>query len=346
MARRKKEEAVVKDDHTLFLKPEARPLNFFSSGCVMLDCVLGGGFVVGRTANIQGAHSTSKTLVCIEACANFARTFPGGRIIYDEIEAAFDLDYAASMGLPVDRVEFPETTSTVELLAKNLEEVADASTEDAPILYIVDSLDALVDHAEAEQGWGESIAIATKAKAMSTMFRKINRKISKSNLCFIIVSQLRDRLGVTFGKRTTRSGGKALNFYASQVLELKHIKTHVRSKSIGDEKRKLERASGIQVEAHCIKNKIAAPFRKCTFDVVFGFGINDLAACIDFITDTGMQSVSGYNSAELASLKRRSLTLSPEEYREAYGKISEAAVTVWYEVEKEFAPPANKYLLT
>src|SRR6266700_660763 len=128
---------------------DARPLELFSSGCQILDLALGGVWPLSRISNIVGDKSTGKTLIAIEACANFSRKFPEGKIYYSESESAFDPSYAQALGMPIEKVRFGEDFFTVEDLFEDLEKVLkDLEKTPTPALYIIDSLDALSDRDE------------------------------------------------------------------------------------------------------------------------------------------------------------------------------------------------------
>src|SRR5487761_2481019 len=139
-----------KETTNYFASGTEKNLKFVSTGCALLDEVLGGGYVLGRVVNLVGDKSTGKTLLAIEASANFLKRYPKGIVRYAEAEAAFDNDYAAALGLPVERVEFADTIFTVEDFFEALEKMLDA-LKDNPCLYILDSLDALSDRAELER---------------------------------------------------------------------------------------------------------------------------------------------------------------------------------------------------
>ena len=119
-------------------------LSFINSGATLLDCVLGGGWPLGRVVNVVGDKATGKTLVAIEACANFSQQYANGKIWYDEIESAFDKSYAAALGMPLDRVKFIEGHESVEDLFEKLDRLLEAKEkkgDTSPGLFIVDSLD-------------------------------------------------------------------------------------------------------------------------------------------------------------------------------------------------------------
>jgi len=305
-----------------------------SSGCATLDCVLGGGWPLGRIANIVGDKSTGKTLLAIEACANFAKQYPTGKIWYCEAEAAFDKDYARALGLPLDRVEFVECF-TVEDLFEDLTKRTDEHPDDTPGLYIQDSLDALSDRAELKRGIDEGTYGAEKAKKMSQLFRRLNKRCSQKRFCVMIISQVRENIGVTFGRSVTRSGGKALDFYASQVLWLAHLGYITRQRS------GIERKIGINVRARCDKNKVGLPYRDCEFPIIFGYGIDDVAACTDWLQD--VKRLEEVTDLDYKTFKKGLGLIEAHEFDQVRTLLAEAVVKAWYEIEDSFLPKRLKY---
>lgn len=185
-----------------FARTKKENLEMFSSGCFLLDCVLGGGWPLGRMSNIVGDKSTGKSLLAIEACANFRQKFPKGKIIYLESEAAFDEDYASALGMPVASIEFAGNKLpdfTVESWYEHLEATLETmiKTQD-PCLYIVDSLDALSDRAEKDREIDKSTFGANKPKIIGQLFRRTVKDIEKSRIHLMIISQIRDNIGVCF----------------------------------------------------------------------------------------------------------------------------------------------------
>jgi recombination protein RecA len=300
---------------------------------------LGGGWAEGRIANIVGDKSSGKTLLCIEAAANFILSHPKGRILYREAEAAFDPEYAAVLGMPIERVEFwddEKPLDTVEDLFEDLLHVLKTRKKE-PILYILDSLDSLSDRSEMERDMDQGSYGAEKAKKLSQLFRRLVRQMSSANLTLIIVSQIRSKIGVSFGRPTTRSGGRALDFYASQVLYLAQL---------GTEKRTIrgqQRVTGINIKGKVDKNKIGLPFREAKFDIVFGFGIDDAEACVEWLRETGnLEDIGVRKSGSddyISALKK----MPDDEYWKAVTKLREAVEYRWYEIETSFLPTRRKY---
>lgn len=321
-----------------FLQPEQPPRDFISSGCAVLDCVLGGGYPLGRIVNIVGDKSTGKTLLAIEATANFAAAYPTGLIWYNEVEAAFDRGYAETLGLPVGRVSFAEDCFTVEAFFDHLKAAAaEAKEKRLPGLYVLDSLDALSDKAELESEIDKGSYGAAKAKKMSELFRRLVQQLQKSRLTLIVISQIRDKIGVTFGERTTRSGGKALDFYASQVLFLAQVETLKKSS------RGVDRPIGVRIKAKAKKNKIGPPLRDCVFDLRFGFGIDDVAANLNWLAEVDLVERAGVAKDKITRWLREFEKLEPAEQRSKRAEIASVLKTAWAEVEGDFMPKRRKY---
>src|SRR6266403_1907474 len=205
----------------LYFTSPKEHIKFIPSGCTLLDCVLGGGWPLGRVSNVVGDKSTGKTLLAIEAIANFRLTFPKGLVRYFEAEAAFDNEYAAALGVELHEDEFVGG-DTVEVLFDDLTATLEGLDNEKPALYIVDSLDAISDKAEMERKITDATYGGTKPKQLGQLFRRLVREIERKSLHLQIISQVRDNIGVAFGNRFTRTGGRALDFYASQILWLAH----------------------------------------------------------------------------------------------------------------------------
>ena len=358
-------------------------LEFVSSGCAGIDAMLGGGWVLGRVANIVGDKSAGKTLLAIEACANFHRQYPDGKIRYNEAEAAFDEDYAAALGMPVDVVDFkgqPIDPKDEEKFAELTAIVADRSADDRdkdkalnaikklkakgvgqagntvealyadvlwvlesnpgkPILYIIDSLDALSDEAEQGREIGDGSYGGSKPKKLSEMFRRLVERIEGQRMLFIVISQLRDKLNVTFGEKQTRSGGRALDFYASHIVWLAEIGKIKKTRG------GVERIVGVNVKARVKKNKVGLPFRDFQYPILFGYGVDDLTANVEWLfevkspcTDELELSKAGY-AVRLNNLRNN----GGQPVREFRAKLNAVVMKEWQRIEQGFLPQSSKY---
>jgi len=340
MARKKLSDVPDDTDDTssgLYFASNNRNVNFIHSGSKLLDCVLGGGWAIGRIVNIVGDKSTGKTLLAMEAVANFLSQYPNGQAYYVETEAAFDKGYAEALGVPVKKLNFIEDLFTVEDLFESLDKlmgILDKEKSDVPVLFIVDSLDALSDRAELDREIDKGSFGAAKAKKMSELFRKLNKRLSTHRFCVMVISQVRDNIGVTFGRKVTRSGGRALDFYASQVIYLAQLKTHKKTKN------KVERPIGVRVKAKCDKNKVALPFRECEFDIMFGYGVDDLTANIEWLEAvSGLDRLTGKDKK---TYLREVQDLPDPAYFEELDRVAEAVDDLWREVETTFLPTRQK----
>jgi protein RecA len=308
----------------------------FSSGCTLLDKVLGGGWAYNRMLNLVGDTKTGKTLLAIEAAANFRRENPDGQIVYAECEAAFDVQYAGSVGLPADAVDFP-AVFTVEDVFKDIDSRIKEKDPDEPLLYIVDSMDALSDVAEQKREVDEGSYAMTKAKQVSTWMRRQNQGMSKSNITLLVISQVRDNIGVSFGEKHKRSGGRALDFYASQIVWLTHFKQLKRTV------KKVERVYGCQIKAKAKKNRIGMPFRECSFPLIFGYGVQDVIANIDWLDEIGQLDKAGMDEKEAKRQKKRLDVLSDDEFQSLADSVRNAVMSQWDLIEDGFKPVRSKY---
>ena len=239
--------------------PENREIQFISSGCTLLDLVLGGGYPIGRFTNIVGDKSSGKTQLAMEALANFLLKYNKGDMHYIDAESAMDRDYAMALGIPMDCVSYYNNINTVEEFFDMFEEYLRKRRSQQPSMFVLDSWDAMSDSDEMGRKITEGSYGTSKAKKSSEFFRRLVRLMRDKQVLLIIISQVREKIGIRFGKKIGRSGGKALDFYASQVLWLTELK------KLESSYRRLKRVNGILVKAKCEKNKIAMPFRECEF---------------------------------------------------------------------------------
>lgn len=334
-----------------FASASKNGIEFIRSGSAVMDAMLGGGWALGRVANIVGDRSAGKTLLVIEACANFHMEYPAGLIRYAESESAFDETYAENLGMPIDSVDFgkagdlrkeDEPMRTVEDWYKSVEAfIKRCEAAKQPGLYVIDSFDALSDDAEMEREIDKGSFGAGKAKKSGELFRKLIDRLERARICMIVVSQIRDKLNVTFGETKTRSGGRALDFYATHIVWLAEIgKIKKTSKGI-------ERPVGVNVRARCKKNKVGLPFREVDYPILFGYGVDDLTANVEWLLDNGGEDVvrdqfemskGGYKT-RIAALRDR----GGDEVRDLRHELRKAVFKRWEEIESGFLPKARKY---
>jgi recombination protein RecA len=343
-------------------------LSFLSSGCQLFDCALGGGYVLGRIVNIVGDKSSGKTLLAMEAIANFFIAYPAGWVRYNESEAAFDREYAAALGIPVDLVIFNKAgapTRLVEEVYADMELMLDTH-KGRPGLYIIDSLDALSDQAEDDREFTDASYGGSKPKKIGELLRRMDDRLGEQDVLLIVISQIRDKLNVTFGETKTRSGGRALDFYASHIVWLAEkgkIKRTIRG---------IERVVGIEVIANVKKNKVGPAFRTAEYPILFGYGIDDMTSSIEWLIEVGRERLihplgikkgastraktkedaakaAAAEKAELAGLKpykdrveelRNKGGQESATMRQALGKLVRDE---WEVIELTFLPKATKY---
>ena len=288
-------------------------------------------------------NSTGKTLLAIEAMANFAKGYPRGKVFFRERESAFDKKYAEAFGLPINRVDFgPEQGdkrfSTVEGFHDDLLEcIEKAKRAKVPAIYILDSFDALSADAEMKREIGDASYGGDRAKKMSELFRRLVRPLEENDVLLMIISQIRDNIGAMFGKKTKRMGGHALDFYATHVIELAHMEYI--EKTISKVKRKV----GIDVKALVSKNKVGLTHRDVRFDIQFGFGVDDLTSCLDWLIEVDHISKLGLDKDTALKFLVETNKLPDEDYRLRVNEVAAATKVAWREIEAQFLPQRRKY---
>jgi recombination protein RecA len=320
----------------------ARPnqtLTMIPSGSKLLDLALGGGWAKGRVSNVIGDKASGKTLLAIEACNNFCRMFKDGKPYYRESESAFDKPYAEALGMPLDRIDFgSKPFVAVEDMFDELSDVT-KEAKHGPIFYVCDSLDALSDRGELERDMDEGSYGAAKAKKLSEMFRRVIQPLEDAGVTLFIISQIRDKVGaLAFQRKWTRTGGKALDFYSSQILFLIQEGLHKREKS------GIERVVGVNVHAKMEKNKIGLPYREANFKIIFGFGIDDVDACLKWLKAHKSIELMDLKDADIPHYKQRLEKMPDAEYWVEVKRLYTVVQKRWYEVETDFLPTRKKYV--
>ena len=286
-----------------------------SSGSIALDSALGiGGYPRGRVVEIYGPESSGKTTLAIHAIAEAQKV--GGIAAIIDAEHAFDRTYAEKLGVDVETLLISQPDNGEQAL-----EIADNLIRSGAIdIIVIDSVAALTPKAEIEGEMGDS-KMGLQARLMSQALRKLTATISKTNTCCVFINQLRDKIGVMFGNPETTTGGNALKFYASVRVDIRKLN----QLKDGDE------STGNRVRVKIVKNKLAPPFKKAEFDIVFGEGISKTGEIIDLGAEMNIIKKSGswfsYGETRLGQGRdavKQLMTDNPELSDEIEGKIREA----------------------
>ncbi|MBR6945408.1 MAG: recombinase RecA [Prevotella sp.] len=285
------------------------------TGSIGLNAALGvGGYPRGRIIEIYGPESSGKTTLAIHAIAEAQKN--GGIAAFIDAEHAFDRFYAEKLGVDVDNLWISQPDNGEQAL-----QIADQLISSSAIdILVIDSVAALTPKAEIEGDMGDN-KVGLQARLMSQALRKLTATISKTNTTCIFINQLREKIGVMFGNPETTTGGNALKFYSSVRLDIRSG-TPIKD---GDD------VIGKLVRVKVVKNKVAPPFRKCEFEILFGEGISKIGEIVDLGVEYDIIKKSGswfsYGESRLAQGREAVKALlrdNPELAEELEAKIMEA----------------------
>ena len=262
-----------------------------SSGCLSLDIALGvGGYPRGRIIEIYGPESSGKTTFALQAIAEHQKL--GGRAAFIDAEHALDPVYAERLGVDIDELLLSQPDTGEQAL-----EICDALVRsEAVSIIVIDSVAALVPHAEIDGEMGDS-HVGLQARLMSQALRKLSGTINKTNTTCIFINQLREKVGVMFGNPETTPGGRALKFYSSIRLDIRRNE-------------QLKMGDGIvgnKTTIKVVKNKVAPPFKTAVVDIMYGEGVSREGEIIDLAVEAGIVDKTGawyaYNGEKLGQGK-------------------------------------------
>lgn len=269
-------------------------IELISTGSNELDCALGGGVAIGRITNIVGDKATAKSLLCSEIIHQARKKYKDKMLWeYDDAEAGYSFNSVNMYGFEILKDE-DSASETVEEFMYRFEKKIDSVPKNKRMIYVLDSLDSLATldeiklHKENKkilkkkdsEGINNDAKLKgsygmSKPKELGKFFRLMRKKIKKSQCALIIVSQVRENIGVQYGPKYRRAGGKALDFYSSQICWLAEV----------EKKKKGEKVIGVTIKPIITKNKIGLPFRSCFVDVLFDYGVDPIFGSLCYLYD-------------------------------------------------------------
>lgn len=252
-------------------------VSVIDSGSISVNLALGvGGYPRGRVIEIYGPEASGKTTLALHAIAEAQKK--GGIAAFIDAEHAFDRFYAEKLGVDIENLLISQPDNGEQAL-----EITDHLIRSGAIdIIVIDSVAALTPKAEIEGEMGDS-KMGLQARLMSQALRKLTANISKTNTCCVFINQLREKIGVMFGNPETTTGGNALKFYASIRVDIRKV----------SQLKEGEEVTGNRTKVKIVKNKVAPPFKKAEFDIIYGEGISRTGELVDLAVELGLVKKSG-----------------------------------------------------
>lgn len=302
--------------HASVLSDEDSPCvvnSYMSTGCCVLDAIMGGGLPVGRITEIYGDTSTGKTLIAEQACATVQQD--GGVAVFIDTEAAVSIAMMQEVGVDADKLIYT-MPDTVEDVFKIMESSIDLA-DDSNMLVVWDSIAATSAQAELDKETGQT-GYLTHARIISQGLRKLARQIARKNVAVLFLNQAKTNIGVMFGNKVATFGGMSVGFHSSVRVMMKASNKIKSGNTI----------TGINVRAIVTKNKVAPPFREAKLPIFFGHGIDDALSAFEFLKTAKVIQTVGksykYDSVSEKFTKRGWYTLFDEHYEKVCDDIDKA----------------------
>lgn len=316
----------------------------FSTGCTPLDLEVQ-GLSKDQLINVVGDSSTGKSLLMCEWAATFMATFPGSIVRIKDVEDAYDEGYLRSIGIPMDAIEMVENkdgepgyvANTVEGVQKDIfKQLARSQKTGEHILYIIDSWDVLSEEQEQDKEIGKSKSRANKAKVGSEFGRRLWHEMASAHVTIIIVSQIRDNIGVMFGPKYRRSGGNWFDFLCSQVFWLFQDSTAIERTHKG-----VKRKYGRWTRVRCSKNRKTGDCEDVYMPIIKGYGVDDLMACTRYLIEVGKAEDQWDGNADEAKTQAKKYMNScwkydAEKYASELSEMAEVVKKVHGQIMKDF----------